>query len=69
MERPIFKDIGTKAIELDTPILSVDLDYLDYNLNYYNLNWQASQDLPVIAQNVSVPFVAIANKSNPSICR
>ena len=34
MERPIFKDIGTKAIELDTPILSVDLDYLDYNLNY-----------------------------------
>ena len=36
MERPIFKDIGTKEIELDTPVLNIDLDYLDYNLNYMN---------------------------------
>ena len=36
MERPIFKDIGTKEIELDTPGLMVDLDSLDYNLAYMN---------------------------------
>ena len=36
MERPIFKDIGTQEIELDTPGLMIDLDFLEYNLNYMN---------------------------------
>ena len=33
MERPIFKPIGTPVEELDTPVLVVDLDTLDANIN------------------------------------
>lgn len=32
MERPIFKPIGTPSIQLDTPVLVVDLDVLDRNI-------------------------------------
>ena len=33
MERPIFKPIGTPALELDTPALTVDVDKLDKNIS------------------------------------
>ena len=32
MERPVFKPIGTSAEQLDTPVLVVDLDILDRNI-------------------------------------